>query len=130
MPHRILIIDDEWTIALALSARLKAHGFETHTAPDGISGLLAARDLVPDAIILDLRMPDIDGLEDHRRLRDNDELSHIPVIFLTANIADSVRQQAMVSGAAGFYSKPYQAEEILEALHNAIHAPKHSTDAA
>ncbi|MFI4854924.1 MAG: response regulator [Phycisphaerales bacterium JB065] len=128
MSHKVLIIDDEWTIALALSARLKAHGYKTHTAPDGISGLNAASELVPDAIILDLRMPDIDGLEVHRRLRDNDELSHIPVIFLTANIADSVRQQAMAGGAAGFYSKPYQADEILEALHKAIDASKQPTD--
>lgn len=119
-PDRVLIIDDEWTIARALTARLLASGFLTETAPDGVAGLEIARRTRPDAILLDLRMPDIDGFEVFRRLRADSALRHIPVIFLTANVQDTARAEAMASGAAGFFGKPYDSKLIIAALRSAI----------
>lgn len=122
MPQDILIIDDEWAIALALGARLKDHGFSVRTARDGHAGLAAAKQCPPDAILLDLRMPDIDGFEVQRRLNADINLANIPVIFLSANVLDSAKQQAQGAGAAGFFAKPYQSDEIVAALTVAITA--------
>ncbi|MBX3323804.1 MAG: response regulator [Phycisphaeraceae bacterium] len=120
MSHKVLIIDDEWMIARALSARLGAAGFEMHTASDGFSGIEAARKLLPDAILLDLRMPDIDGFEVLRRMRLEPSLGIIPVIILTANVQDTVRQEARVLGTAGFFCKPYDPELLIACLKRAI----------
>lgn len=116
MTQKILIIDDEWTIQLALQARLSAHGFSVQLASDGPSGLLAAQQYRPDVILLDLRMPDMDGFEVLRRLRSAPETSSIPVIILTANIHDSVKQQARSAGAARFLTKPFESKDIINAI--------------
>jgi len=116
MTLNILIIDDEWTIQLALQARLSAHGFSVQLAGDGPSGILAAERHRPDVILLDLRMPDMDGFEVLRRLRSAPETSSIPVIILTANIQDSVKQQARSAGAAGFLTKPFESKDIINAI--------------
>lgn len=116
MTQKILIIDDEWTIQLALQARLSAHGFSVQLASDGPSGLLAAQQYRPDVILLDLRMPDMDGFEVLRRLRSAPETSSIPVIILTANIQDSVKQQARSAGGARFLTKPFESKDIINAI--------------
>ncbi len=116
MTRKILIIDDEWTIQLALQARLSAHGFSVQLASDGPSGLLAAQQYQPDVILLDLRMPDMDGFEVLRRLRSASETSSIPVIILTANIQDSVKQQARSAGATRFLTKPFESKDIINAI--------------
>lgn len=120
MPHKVLIIDDEWMIVRALTARLSTLGFEMRTAPDGLAGLAAAKSFQPDIILLDLRMPDIDGFEVLRRLRADQSLARIPVIILTANVKDTVRQEATVLGAAGFFCKPYDPAKLLACMNSAI----------
>tara|TARA_R110000744_G_scaffold220188_1_gene339031 strand:- start:1578 stop:1952 length:375 start_codon:yes stop_codon:yes gene_type:complete len=120
MPHKILVIDDEWAISKALCVRLSRCGFEMSSASNGPSGLKIAAEFFPDAILLDLRMPDMDGFEVFRRLRSDDQLKHIPVIFLSANVQDTAKQEAKAMGAAGFYSKPYQNEQLVSALNEAI----------
>lgn len=116
MGRRLLIIDDEWSIRQVLEARLVACGFEVATAGDGSEGLDAARRSSPDVILLDLRMPDMDGFEVFRQLRAHDRTRGVPVIFLTANIQDTAKDQARAAGAAGFLTKPYEASAVLEAI--------------
>ncbi len=119
MTTKVLIIDDEWTIQQALRARLAANGFEVLVAGDGPSGIETARESRPDVILLDLRMPDIDGFEVLRRLRASDQTARIPVVFLTANVLDTVRQQAKSAGAAGFLAKPYDAAAVIDCIRTA-----------
>lgn len=123
MNARVLIIDDEWTIQQALQARLMAHGFEVLMACDGPSGIETARQQHPDVILLDLRMPDMDGFEVLQHLRATPEASSIPVIFLTANVQDTVKQKALSAGAAGFLPKPYEPTVVLEAIRRATTRP-------
>lgn len=120
MPNKVLVIDDEWTIARALCARLSANDFDIRTASDGASGLEAAKEFRPAAILLDLRMPDMDGFEVLRRLRADPQLMHIPVIILSANVQDSVRQEARAFGAAGFFTKPYDHKHVIASVHDVI----------
>jgi two-component system chemotaxis response regulator CheY len=116
MSKTVLVIDDDWTIQQALRARLSAHGYLVALASDGPAGLRAAQAHCPQAILLDLRMPDMDGFEVLRRLRAMPELASVPVIFLTANIHDTVKEQARAAGASGFLTKPYEASAILELI--------------
>ena len=116
MAQRVLIIDDEWTIQLALKTRLVAHGYAVELAEDGPSGLAAAKREPPDVILLDLRMPEMDGLEVTQHLKAAPETVDIPVIMLTANVQDTVRQQALNAGACDFLTKPYEPKAVLDAI--------------
>lgn len=120
MPDRVLIIDDERPIAEGLMVRLRACGYDTRWAFDGPSGIAAAQEWRPDVIILDIRMPGMDGFEVNRHLRANHEITGTPVIFLSANVQESARQAALASGAHAFLTKPYEAKEILAAVRSAL----------
>jgi DNA-binding response OmpR family regulator len=109
----ILIIEDDARTTLALAVRLKAEGYSTWTASDGIKGMRLAIRTRPDLIILDIGLPGGSGLDLAKTLRDKLETSHIPIIFLTGKKEPSLRQKVMDLGAAGLLEKPYLPEELL-----------------
>ena len=116
MPKRVLIIDDDQAISIAMSIRLKAFGYEVGLASGGKAGLVKAAQYLPDVILLDIRMPDIDGYEVCKRLKATPDLVGIPVIFVSANATETTRQQAMEIGGSGFISKPYEPSDIVAAI--------------
>lgn len=118
MPNakRILIVDDDREIVRGLSIRLRASGFAVSTAFDGQSGLTAAVDSCPDAIVLDIRMPVMDGMTVLARLRENASTQAIPVVMLTANVADTVKSRALDLGAKFLLEKPYDARTLIQAI--------------
>ena len=116
----ILIIDDEQAIAGALRIRLSAVGYEVILASDGRSGLVEAENHRPDAILLDIRMPDMDGYEVCRHLKANPELASIPVIFVSANATETTRQKAYEVGGSVFISKPYEPKDIMDAIESVV----------
>lgn len=120
MHERVLIIDDERSIAQALTLRLRAGGYDVQWACDGLTGLAAVADWRPDLIILDIRMPDINGFEVYRRLRAGPRLFTTPVIFLSANVQQSARQAALAAGAYAFFTKPYESTDLLAAIRTAL----------
>ena len=120
MPKRIFQIDDEPAISAALVVRLEAAGFELVSAHDGPSGLAAAAAHHPDAVLLDIRMPGMDGFEVCRRLKADPALAAIPVIFLSANLSDEAQRRALAAGGVAFLSKPYEPAEVVEAIETAI----------
>jgi CheY-like chemotaxis protein len=120
MPCRILVIDDEKGLSQVLAIRLRAAGFIALTANSGLEGLLAAQETRPDAIVLDVRMPDMDGFEVYARLKQNPHLSTIPVVFLSANVQDSARHSALAAGAVAYLTKPYDPHEVIATLRDAI----------
>ena len=122
MRERILVVDDERSLAQALSIRLQASGYEVRCAFDGLSGVDAAMSWCPDAIMLDIRMPDIDGFEVYRRLRACSALEATPVIFLSANVQESARQAALAAGARAYLTKPYESKDLLAAVRSALDA--------
>jgi two-component system response regulator ResD len=124
MSSKVLIVDDDRAIATLTAMWLKNAGWDALVAGDGRSGLAAAALHRPDVIVLDIRMPDLDGFEVHRRLKEESGLAAIPVIFLTANVHESARSRAMSSGAAAFLRKPYQPEQLLQAVQNAFEQTK------
>lgn len=119
---KILIVDDDERIAMALSIRLKAAGYEVEIARDGRKGLEAAKHGRPDLILLDIGLPLMDiwmplgvGYSVARRLKSMD-LGAIPIIFITASKQSGLREAAREVGAAGLFEKPYDAEELLAAI--------------
>lgn len=129
MKPEVLIVDDEWAVSRAIAARLEASGFTTRLAANGLEGLAAVEASHPDAIVLDLRMPDIDGLEVLRRLRSDPRHADVPVIMVTANVQDSVRGEAMALGARDFFGKPYDQQALVAALRR-VTAPAASAEGA
>jgi len=118
--RRVLIVDDDREIIQALSIRLRFAGYDVMKAYDGEAGLDAARELNPDVVILDVRMPRMDGLTMLSKLRSSEHLSSLPAIVLSANVAERVRTEALELDACFFLSKPYEADVLLMAIRSAL----------
>ena len=116
----ILIIDDERDIARGLSIRLQAAGYEVSTAFDGATGLESATRIRPDLIVLDLRMPGIDGFGVLDGLRKQSHTCDIPVIVVSANVVEEARARAMNLGARCFIQKPFQADRLLGTIRDVL----------
>lgn len=110
----VLVIDDDADISQGACLRLKHAGYETLTAADGVSGLRLARTHRPDAILLDVRMPLMDGFATLRHLMECPEKRGIPVIMCSASIVN--QQRALDAGARFFLSKPYDSQHLLNAV--------------
>lgn len=115
-PYNVLIVDDDPQVTLALSIRLRAAGYVVDTAPDGETGLEKLALKLPDVVLLDMRMPGIDGLEVIRRMKMDERLSRVPVIVISANAQETVKREAIATGAKLFLEKPYESRVLLDAL--------------
>jgi DNA-binding response OmpR family regulator len=122
VPDRVLIVDDERTLARVIGIRFEAAGFEIDTAFSGESGIEAAINRPPAAIVLDVRMPDLTGFEVLDRLRADPRTASVPVVFLSANVQDSARAAALAAGAVAYLTKPYDPAEVIAVVTRAIDA--------
>ncbi|MCS7219743.1 MAG: response regulator transcription factor [Anaerolineae bacterium] len=113
MAERVLIIEDDVNISSFLRRGLLYEGYQVEVAPDGETGLAAARDRPPDVVILDLMLPGIDGMEVCRRLR---AASDIPILILTAKDAVPDRVAGLNAGADDYLVKPFAFDELLARL--------------
>ncbi len=106
---RVLVIDDDRSLQRALRLGLEASGHEVTAAPDGETGIVHAATDDPDAVIVDLGLPDLDGLEVCRRIR---EWSGVPIIILSATGAESTKIAALDGGASDYVTKPFSMGEL------------------
>ncbi|MBA5690521.1 GGDEF/EAL domain-containing response regulator [Rugamonas apoptosis] len=109
----VLIVEDTPASLKLLSDLLTEAGYYVRQAPNGELALWTAQSRPPELILLDIRMPGIDGFEVCRRLKDSPELRHVPVIFLSAQHDTDDKVRGFALGAVDFIAKPFQAEEIL-----------------
>ncbi|MFA5069799.1 MAG: response regulator [Patescibacteria group bacterium] len=120
--NKVLLIDDE-ALVLRLFKRIftPVTGFELSTAWDGMEGLQKIKEVKPDLVLLDIRMPKIDGLEVLRRIKADKEIARIPVIMLT-NLSDTkLVSEAVSLGARGYLIKTnYKPDEILELVRSTL----------
>jgi len=116
--HRVLIIDDERPILMTLEALLQRHGYQVDTAPNASQGLKLLKTKSPALVLLDLQLPDGDGLETLDRIKT--ELPDLPVIILTAHDSLHNAIESMKRGAYHFISKPYAPEELLSLIEKAL----------
>jgi DNA-binding NtrC family response regulator len=116
--HRVLIIDDERPVLMTLEALLKRHGYQVETAPTAAQGLKVLKSKSPTLVLLDLRLPDADGLEMLDRIKT--ELPKVQVIILTAHDSLHNAIESIKRGAYHFISKPYAPEELLSLVEKAL----------
>ena len=121
---RILVIEDDRNIALALSFRLKSAGYEATTAWDALTGVDAAVKTPPDLVLLDVCLPISSGFVVAEQIQTLVP-APIPIIFITASRQPGFRQKAAELGAAGYFEKPYEAEELLAAIQNILNPLGH-----
>ena len=118
--RRVLLVDDDREIVRGVSIRLRAAGYEILTAHDGQAGVTTAMEHRPDAIVLDVRMPVMDGLTALAILKVHEETKAIPVVILSASVVDQGKAKALELGARYFLEKPYDAKTLVEAVEAAI----------
>jgi len=111
---RVLVVDDEPSLCELLSMALRYEGWEVATAQDGTAAVKTAREFRPDAVVLDVMLPDMDGLEVLRRLRADAPL--VPVVFLTARDAVEDRIAGLTAGGDDYVTKPFSLEEVAARL--------------
>lgn len=109
----IFIIEDERNIAELIKFNLEKEGFRVQHSAKGLTGLELARKLKPDLIILDLMLPEIDGLEICKVLKKNDSTAHIPIIMLTAKAQETDKIIGLELGADDYITKPFSPRELI-----------------
>ena len=110
---KILIVEDNEFNRDMLSRRLSRKGFDVLVAEDGNSGIQLARTAHPDIILMDVSLPDIDGLELTRQLKADDKTRAIPIIVITAHAMVGDRQQSLEAGADDYHMKPVELAMLL-----------------
>lgn len=125
---KILVVDDDRPTVLIISSVLKKHGFEVHTAYDGVAGLKKAQEVIPDLIVLDIMMPGLNGYQVCHRLQSNSATADIAVLMLSAKggVQEDVKKAYQFatrvqdrlagfdSGAMDFLTKPVKAKEVAK----------------
>src|ERR1700730_10177257 len=122
----VLVIDDDENIIELIKLGLKYEGFQVESTASGLDGLAASQRLNPDLIILDLMLPEIDGLEVARRLRENPTTRDIPILMLTAKDEVRDRVAGLETGADDYLAKPFSFEELVARIHAILRRTKRS----
>ena len=116
----ILIVDDDEALADVLSTRLTRQGFDTAVADHGRLGLTLARSHKPSVILLDLRLPDMDGFQLCEQLVDNEATAEIPVIIVSGLEQPDVIRRSRAAGCLYYVRKPYDPNALLTLIEQAI----------
>lgn len=120
MKKKILIADDEVHIRELLRLLFEDEGYNVVTAADGTEAVRLAISEIPDAIILDVMMPKMDGYQAFHSIRENEKTKHIPILVLTAKSEPIYDRISKGIGADGHIIKPFDADEVLEKLKNLV----------
>ena len=116
MQKRLLVVDDEPDLLRAVALTLRVEGYEVVTARNGAEAIVRVAESVPDLVISDIRMPEVNGHTLVRYLRDSPRTNLVPVIFLTAKDTTADRIAGFRSGVDAYITKPFEPEELLAAI--------------
>jgi len=124
----VLVVDDDFDIARYVELNLSLEGFTVHVAHDGQEAVAKAKALRPDAVLLDVMMPGLDGYEVCRRLRSNARTSHCAIIMLTAKSLSADTVLGLTSGADDYISKPFDPPELVARVRAALRRARQLRD--
>ena len=124
MNEKIILVDDDNNILTSVSVALKNEGWQVETYPDGEKGLIALQRNIPDLVILDIKMPRIDGMEMLKRLRIS---SNVPVIFLTSKDEEIDEALGLRMGADDYITKPFSQKLLIERIRAVLRRSSLST---
>ena len=113
----ILVIEDDDLVSRTVERSLASDEFKISLADNGLDGLKIARKRQPDLVILDVIMPEMDGFEVCRKIRADQTLSEVPILFLTAKIKDEDKVNGFLAGADDYLTKPFNIDELLLRVH-------------
>jgi DNA-binding response OmpR family regulator len=116
----ILVIEDDPSVQTLLRKQLVAHGFKVTVASDGLDGLMKLETLLPDLMICDVMMPNLDGVEFVKAIKGNTHTQKIPVIFLTAKSDPRSMIEGINVGARFYVTKPFQIDDLLSKVRRAL----------
>ena len=128
MKAKILVVEDEPDAIELIEFNLKGAGFEVRTASDGAKALKSAAQFRPDLILLDVMLPEVDGLEVCKIIRRLPDLAHVPIIMLTARAAEIDRVLGLELGADDYLTKPYSPRELLLRINKLLRPRRPATD--
>ena len=112
-PRKILIVDDETDVADLVAYHLRAKGYQVETVNDPTASIGAARSFLPDLLILDIMMPDLNGMQICRIIRADPRLQQVPIIFLTAKAEENDRISGFETGCDDYICKPFSTKELV-----------------
>jgi DNA-binding response OmpR family regulator len=120
LKSKILVVEDDLDVAEMLNAYFRVQGYEVYTVNWGEDGVRSCQTVHPDLVILDIRLPDIDGYEVAKRLRGDRRTQDIPIIFLTEKRERADRLQGLELGADDYITKPFDVQELRLRVRNAL----------
>lgn len=120
MKRKILIVDDEPNIVMTLEYTFKKKDFEVFIARDGSEALQILENNVPDVVLLDIMMPNVDGYQTLKRIKANDSLKNTKVVFLTAKNKASDIEKGLKLGADKYLTKPFSVKKIVLEIHELL----------
>jgi chemosensory pili system protein ChpA (sensor histidine kinase/response regulator) len=112
-PTRLLVVDDAWTVRMTMRQLLEDAGYQVDTAQNGVAALERLRQAVPDLVLTDLEMPEMNGLELTRRMRDLPAWRGIPLVMITSRSASKHQEAAHEAGVQLYLTKPYRDADLL-----------------
>lgn len=116
----ILIVDDEEDLRQSIADALESEGYRVVSAADGREGIAEAVTFTPDLILVDYRMPEVDGVQFLRDLRSHDEVKNTPVMIVTVDPQLELRKSATDLGIQGFLVKPFSMGELMQSVRNLL----------
>jgi len=116
MTITVLAVDDSPTMRKLISNALSEYNFDVHLAEDGVHGLEVLETCSPDVIITDINMPRLDGFGFVEAVRAGDKGAHLPILALTTESADELKQRARKAGATGWIVKPFDKEKLATVI--------------
>jgi two-component system, cell cycle response regulator DivK len=116
MTKRILVVEDQEDNRQIIRDLLTSAGYELVEAVDGAEGVRLAESERPDLILMDIQLPVLDGHEATRRIKQNPELRHIPIIVVTSYALSGDDQKAMAAGSDGYMAKPFSPRQLLATI--------------
>jgi two-component system, OmpR family, phosphate regulon response regulator PhoB len=114
MTYKVLVVDDDPDVRRLVEMKLRLEGVETALASNGVEALQALEASTFDLVILDIMMPEMDGVETCRRLREHAELAFIPVLMLTARAQVTDIERGFAAGATDYMVKPFSPRELSD----------------
>ena len=120
MNHCVLVVDDETEIRHLLSMMLRLVGYEIVEASDGVDALKKVNEKIPDALILDVMMPNMDGIEVCRALRSDAQTAHVPIIMLSGKAQEEDIRAGLAAGANHYLAKPMVMDDLLDHLKSVL----------
>jgi two-component system, cell cycle response regulator DivK len=119
-PNRILVVEDDHRNMTLLHDFLKAHGYEILKASDGLEAINVARDQQPDLILMDIRLPKLNGFDATRLLKQDNQTQAIPIIAITAFATPGDEITALESGCAAYITKPVNIHKLLSTIRSLL----------